>query len=110
MYGCDICQDVCPWNRGVERRRADEPLPEGAEPVVSLVDWLEADGEELRRRYDRLYVPRNDPRWLRRNALVALGNSGGDGHRALLAGYADGGDELLAEHARWALGRIEARA
>jgi epoxyqueuosine reductase len=110
VYGCDICQDVCPWNRGVERRRADEPLPEDAEPVVSLVDWLEADGEELRRRYDRLYVPRNDPRWLRRNALVALGNSGGDEHRALIAHYADGDDELLADHARWALGRIEARA
>ena len=110
VYGCDICQDVCPWNRGVERRRAHEPLPEEAEPVVSLVDWLEADGEELRRRYDRLYVPRNDPRWLRRNALVALGNSGGDEHRALLVRYAEGGDELLAEHARWALERIEARA
>jgi epoxyqueuosine reductase len=110
VYGCDICQDVCPWNRGVERRRAHEPLPEDAEPVVSLVDWLEADGEELRRRYDRLYVPRNDPRWLRRNALVALGNSGGDEDRALLARYAEGDDELLADHARWAVGRIEARA
>ena len=40
VYGCDICQDVCPWNRGVEKRRAGRPLSEGAEPVVSLVDWL----------------------------------------------------------------------
>ena len=44
VYGCDICQDVCPWNRGVERRRAGEAPPAGAEPHVSLVDWLEADG------------------------------------------------------------------
>src|SRR5437870_6050084 len=58
VYGCDICQDVCPWNRGIERRRADEPLPAGAEPNVSLVDWLETDGEELRRRYGRAYIPR----------------------------------------------------
>src|SRR5437667_5971490 len=36
VYGCDICQDVCPWNRGIERRRADQPLPPGAEPNVSL--------------------------------------------------------------------------
>jgi epoxyqueuosine reductase len=109
VYGCDICQDVCPWNRGVERRRADEPLPAGAEPTVSLVKWLEADGDELRRRYDRLYVPRNDPRYLRRNALVALGNSGGPEHRALLADYAEDDDELLRDHASWALRRLEER-
>jgi epoxyqueuosine reductase len=109
VYGCDICQDVCPWNRGVERRRADEPLSAGAEPNVSLVEWLEAGGEELRRRYDRLYVPRNDPRYLRRNALVALGNTGGPEHRALLADYAEGDDELLRDHAAWALRRLEER-
>jgi epoxyqueuosine reductase len=74
VYGCDICQDVCPWNRGVEKRRAGRPLSEGAEPVVSLVDWLEADPAELSRRYDRLYVPRNDGRFLQRNALIALRN------------------------------------
>jgi epoxyqueuosine reductase len=109
VYGCDICQDVCPWNRGIERRRADEPLPAGAEPTVSLVEWLEADGEELRRRYDRLYVPRNDPRYLRRNALVALGNSGGPEHREALAAYAESDDELLRDHASWALRRLEER-
>ncbi len=74
VYGCDICQDACPWNRGIEGRRADEPLPDGAEPHVSLVDWLEADADELRARYARLYVPRHDGRYLKRNALVALEN------------------------------------
>ena len=109
VYGCDICQDVCPWNRGVEKRRAGSPPPAGAEPTVDLVAWLEADGDELVGRYDRLYVPRNDPRWLRRNALVALGNSGGPEHASVLAVYAEGEDELLAEHARWALDRLEER-
>src|SRR5881392_3768601 len=75
VYGCDICQDVCPWNRGIEKRRADTPLPEEAQPHVRLADWLREDGD-ARERYDRLYVPRNDPRYLRRNALVALGNTG----------------------------------
>ncbi len=109
VYGCDICQDVCPWNRGVEKRRAGVAPPPGAEPAVSLVDWLEADGNGLRRRYDRLYVPRNDPRWLRRNALVAAGNVGGPAEREAVARYAEGEDELLAEHARWALARMEER-
>jgi epoxyqueuosine reductase len=76
---------------------------------VSLVGWLEADGDELRRRYERLYVPRNDPRYLRRNALVALGNTGGPEHRAALTDYADGDDELLRDHAAWALRRLEER-
>ena len=109
VYGCDICQDVCPWNRGVEKRRAGAAPAPGAEPTVDLVAWLEADGDELVTRYDRLYVPRNDPRWLRRNALVALGNTGGPEHGAAVERHASGDDELLAEHARWALARIEER-
>jgi epoxyqueuosine reductase len=74
VYGCDICQDICPWNRGIEKRRASAELPEGAEPHVDLVEWLEADPQELRARYERLYVPRNDGRFLQRNALIALEN------------------------------------
>jgi epoxyqueuosine reductase len=75
VYGCDICQDVCPWNRGVERRRSGEHLPRDAEPNVSLVDWLESEPDELRRRYQRLFVPRNDGRYLQRNAANALANA-----------------------------------
>jgi epoxyqueuosine reductase len=100
---------VCPWNRGVERRRAG--LAAESAGRVDLLGWLaEGEGpsdEALR----RLYVPRNDSRYLRRNALVAFGNvgdAGGEGG-ASLRRHADGDDALLAEHARWALERIEAR-
>jgi len=109
VYGCDICQDVCPWNRGVEKRRAGEALPTGAEPHVSLVEWLRADSAELGARYDRLYVPRNDVRYLRRNALVALGNCGGPEHRAAAAAYLDDPDPMLREHAAWAVARLDER-
>jgi epoxyqueuosine reductase len=109
VYGCDICQDVCPWNRGVEKRRAGGEPPPGAEPTVSLVDWLAADGPELRGRYARLYVPQNDPRFLRRNALVALGNSGAPEHRDVLERFAHDEDPLVREHAEWALRRLEER-
>lgn len=109
VYGCDICQDVCPWNRGVEKRRAGDAVPVDAEPTVSLVEWLEADGPGLVERYDRLYVPRNDPRYLRRNALVAAGNVGGLREREAVSAYLDDEDELLREHARWADARIGER-
>jgi epoxyqueuosine reductase len=110
VYGCDICQDVCPWNRGVEKRRAGVTA-DTAEPHVSLVDWLEAEDAELRARYERLFVPRNDPRFLRRNALVALGNAGGPDPetRSVIENYAGTEDELLREHAEWALARLDTR-
>jgi epoxyqueuosine reductase len=108
VYGCDICQDVCPWNRGIEKRRAGVHASAEATPTVSLVEWLEADGQELVHRFDRLYVPRKDPRYLKRNAAVALGNSGGPEHVAPLERLAAGDDDLLREHATWALERLGA--
>jgi epoxyqueuosine reductase len=106
VYGCDICQDVCPWNRGVEKRRAGAPA---GEAHVSLLDWLHADEADLRQRYDRLFVPRNEGRWLRRNALVAAGNMGGEAERAAVEAYRDSEDDMLREQAQWALAAIEAR-
>jgi epoxyqueuosine reductase len=109
VYGCDICQDVCPWNRGVEKRRADAQVPADAEPHVSLADWLRGDGDALTRRYERLYVPRKDARYLRRNALVALGNVGTPVEADLAQPFRDGDDELLREQAEWAVAQIEER-
>ena len=106
VYGCDICQDVCPWNRGVEKRRAGKEAAE-AEPFVSLLDWLRERDEELGERYERLYFPRNDPRYLRRNALVAAGNSADRSLVEAVRPYAEGDDQLLREHAEWALARLE---
>jgi epoxyqueuosine reductase len=109
VYGCDICQDVCPWNRGVERRRANVPLPDGAEPAVSLVDWLEARGDELVGRYERLFVPKNDARYLRRNALIALGNAGGPDQLAQAEPFRDDADDMIRETGEWALARLRER-
>jgi epoxyqueuosine reductase len=109
VYGCDICQDVCPWNRGVERRREGTEPPADAEPHVSLVDWLASDGSDLRRRYERLFVPGNDARYLRRNAVVALGNTGRRDDLPLLEPYLDSDDELVREHAEWAAAQLGGR-
>jgi epoxyqueuosine reductase len=109
VYGCDICQDVCPWNRGVEKRRAGNSPPQGATPHVRLVDWLRGDATSLIEQYDRLYVPRNEARYLRRNALVALGNTGAPEDLPFAEAYLDDEDELLREQAAWTVARIEER-
>jgi epoxyqueuosine reductase len=108
VYGCDICQDVCPWNRGIEKRRAESA--ETGMPTVSLRDWLERDGSELVAELDRLYVPRNDPRWLRRNALHAAGNAGNSDLVPAIEPYLEDDDEMLRDAAGWALDRIAARS
>jgi epoxyqueuosine reductase QueG len=59
--------------------------------------------------YERLYVPRNDPRYLRRNALVALGNTGGLEDLPLAESFLDDDDELLREQAAWTVTRIQER-
>jgi epoxyqueuosine reductase len=98
VYGCDICQDVCPWNAGPAKRAAGaEPDPDA---WVSLHDWLERPDDELLARYGHLYLPDRDPRYLRRNALIALGNAGGDEARALAAPFAAGDDPVLGPAAR----------
>jgi epoxyqueuosine reductase len=110
VYGCDICQDVCPWNRGVEKRRSGEALPPGATPHLSLVDWLRSDPDELRRRFARLYVPRNDGRRLQLNALVAAGNVGSEDEQGEIEAYLNDADEMTRDVAAWALERLEERA
>jgi epoxyqueuosine reductase len=108
VYGCDICQEVCPWNRGVEKRRRGASAP-AVQPLVRLADWLERDPAELATEFDRLYVPRNDGRWLRRNALVAAGNVGTDTLRPTVERHAGSSDTVLAETASWALERMAER-
>lgn len=110
VYGCDICQEVCPWNRGVEKRRGESSRSDESTPNVSLRDWLKRDGDELVADFDRLYVPRNDPRWLRRNALVAAGNVGGPELLPVVDGYTRDDDLMLRETATWALARIAERS
>jgi epoxyqueuosine reductase len=111
IYGCDDCQEVCPPNRrGRDVPDADAGgahVGDAEQPAawVSLIELLEADDDTLLSRHGRWYIPRRDPRYLRRNALVALGNAGRCDDPAVVAvldRYVHGADEMLGRHARWA--------
>jgi epoxyqueuosine reductase len=115
VFGCDVCQEVCPWNlrgrRGVPPDRGGMRArltrrPGWARPTLA---WLLALDEASWRQATRhTALRRAKHRALLRNALVAAGNSGDPSLVALLEPHARGSDPLLAEHARWALARLGA--
>lgn len=100
IYGCDDCLDACPPGKRVLAGATS------AVGRVDLLDLLSTDDETLLDRYRHWYIPRRDPRFLRRNALVALGNSGGDDAVTVAAGYLGHPDWLLRAHAAWAMGEL----
>ena len=109
LYGCDDCQEVCPPNRANDRHHPPPAADEDDEPWVAVLDVLAAGDDELLRRFGRWYIPRRQPRYLRRNALVVLGNVG-DGDDAAVAAalrraLADA-DPLVRSHAVWAAARL----
>ena len=115
VFGCDICQDVCPWN---QRRRRGGRLPESArspfEPrpgavAPDLDDLAGLDERAWRERFRRSPVKRAKRRGLLRNVAVALGNSGDRRHVPGLERLAQDEDPLVREHAAWALERLRAR-
>lgn len=112
IYGCDDCQDVCPPGRRDLRDHRD-PVPAGlgdeAEAWVPILELLAASDDELLDQFGRWYIPRREPRYLRRNALLVLGNVGDardPAHRSALERWTADDDELLRAHAVWAAARL----
>ena len=105
LYGCDECQEVCPVGR--PERVAEGRVDHGADVEASAV--LDATDDELLDRFGRWYIADRDPRYLRRNALVALGNTGSPEdpgvERRMRRALADP-DPLIRSHAVWAAGRL----
>jgi epoxyqueuosine reductase len=106
VFGCDICQDVCPWNRKAPVTRAEEFEPrEGL--VNPRLEWLaEMQSEEFRVTFRESPVRRAKLSGLRRNAVIAMGNSGDKKFVPTLEKLAADADHVIAEHAQWALKRI----
>jgi epoxyqueuosine reductase len=106
VFGCDICQDVCPWNRKAPATSAPEFEPrEGL--VNPALDWLaEMQPEEFRMAFRGSPVRRTKLSGLRRNAVIAMGNSGNKKFVPTLKQLCEDPDPVVAEHARWAAARL----
>jgi epoxyqueuosine reductase len=106
VFGCDICQDVCPWNRKAPATDAAEFQPrEGL--VNPALEWLAGvTEEEFRGKFRGSAVRRTKRSGLRRNAVIAMGNSGDGRFGPLLQKLKTDEDPVVAESAEWAATRL----
>jgi epoxyqueuosine reductase len=107
VFGCDICQDVCPWNRKAPITAAPEFAPRDGLVNPSL-DWLaQMPAEEFRETFRGSPIRRTKHRGIRRNTAIAMGNSGRNELLPVLNKLAGDDDETVAESARWAINRLQ---
>jgi len=105
IFGCDICQDVCPWNTKAGNApftQAPEFQPQLQSFHPDLVSLAEMDEETFRQTFRDSPVKRAKYAGLKRNVAVAMGNSGQKEFVPHLEKMAADGDPVVAEHARWA--------
>lgn len=110
VFGCDICQDVCPWNRKAPVT-VDPELEARAELVNPALEWLaQMDEKEFERTFNGSPVRRAGFMGLRRNVAIAMGNSGAQRFAPRLRAWAGAADEALRGAAQWALTKLDLEA
>lgn len=106
LFGCDACQDACPWNKFSVRARVFAPrLP----PALDLAELAALTPEAFAQRFQGTPLHRTGWAAVVRNALLAMGNSRDARHRPTLERYAAHPDPVLSEQARWSLTLIDSR-
>lgn len=105
IFGCDLCQDVCPWNKFA---RATDEAAFSRRPLPELAELVRITPEEFRRRFADSPIRRARRGGFVRNVVIALGNSGSPEAVAPLTQALGDEDPLVRRHAAWALGRLGA--
>jgi epoxyqueuosine reductase len=107
LFGCDECLDVCPWNRWAVATKEARFAPRDLPLMREMLAW---EAVEFSERFGGSPLRRLKLRRFKRNICVVLGNVGKAEDRPALETLAQGEDELLAEHASWALSQIAKRS
>ena len=116
IFGCDICQEVCPWNKKghkiVPERKAIalEPVDEGRSAIAphpNLISELSLTPQEFNKKFKNNPVKRAKRRGYLRNVAVALGNAGDPAAIPALEAALEDIEPLVRDHARWALDKIK---
>ena len=110
VYGCDICQEVCPWNSFSEPTTEEAFLAREGLDGPSLIEWMGMTQEEFSARFKGSPIKRAKRRGLLRNVAVALGNWGSPEAVPALAAALNDEEPLIRGHAAWALGRLGTEA
>jgi epoxyqueuosine reductase len=110
VFGCDICQDVCPWNRKAPFTTETAFAPRTNLLAPSLADLAGMDETAFRERFRRSPIKRAKWRGFMRNVLVAMGNSGEKKYQKIVARFKQHADALLAETADWAERQLQNRS
>jgi epoxyqueuosine reductase len=107
IFGCDICQEVCPWNRRFARPTAEPAFQPGTDSMAPpLLELMALDEGSFQQRFQGSPIKRAKRRGLLRNVAVALGNWGDAAAAPVLSRALNDAEPLIRGHAAWALGRI----
>ncbi|MFQ6114149.1 MAG: tRNA epoxyqueuosine(34) reductase QueG [bacterium] len=106
IFGCDICQDVCPWNRKAPVTSEEAFQPRDGLITPDLIDMANLSPEEFRERFRKSPIKRAKYQGFLRNVVVAMGNSEDMKFLPILKELAANEETLVAEHASWAIKKI----
>jgi epoxyqueuosine reductase len=109
IFGCDDCLSACPWNRFAQESREASFAARPATVGMALRDYLGLSDEQFRLLFKKSPIKRIKRRGFLRNVCVALGNVGDHDDLRALQNAASDPDELISEHAQWAIDQIRAR-